>query len=111
MKKPTHIGIYIEVDFNRVDESRITNENPGIKRITSPATRGDATLDLVLTNFGNLITDTKVYPPLETETGICSDHSIVTNELEIPSSHTFEWIIYKTRVITDKGKERFGKLE
>ena len=94
----------ISGDFNKIDTSRITTEHPTIKKDLSGPTRGNSALDITLTNTKNTV---KIAGPLETKTGIESDHGtlIVTTELE--DCHLFEWIQYTMRVVTEEGKRRF----
>ena len=64
-------------DFNRHPHTRIMDEHPDVKLITTPPTRGNATLDMALSNLGEQIKEVRIMEPLETETGIKSDHKIL----------------------------------
>ena len=56
-----HSSIFIGGDFNRLDLSELLDE--GLTILTTPPTRRDATLDLLLTNRCDLIDDSSTFTP------------------------------------------------
>ena len=75
--------------------------------IRSGPTMGENTLDKIDTNGGDLVGEVEVLPPLETETGICSDHGCVKVGVEVPQKRNFTWIRKVTRKRTQSADARF----
>ena len=67
-------------------------------------------MDLIHTNFGREIKKISASAPLESATGIRSDHKLMLVETELTHCHAFEWIRYQSRIITDEGKDRFERF-
>ena len=89
LAKDKNAFISILGDFNRLSTSEITDLFLSIVKINTPPTRGDTHLDLILTNLPG-IKDVLTTAPLETVTGICSDHGVPSICAEIPCPHLFE---------------------
>ena len=58
-------------------------------------------------NLNKEIISTSIAPPLSSDKDIDTDHSVLLIESVFEESHHFEWVRYKTRVITEEGKSRF----
>ena len=100
--------ICIGGDFNHLNTDAITDVVPGVKKLETPPSRGSAILDLAFCNFP--IREVFAGPPLETKTGIRSDHDSIVVESSLESSHNFRWIKYQARKKTEEGKARFKQL-
>ena len=74
--------------------------------VTGP-TRGDQTLDLVFTNYGEKIKQTSVLDPLESDSGAPSDHRVVCLLAELPRYQNYEWVSFSYMRQTDEGNLKF----
>lgn len=81
--------ICITGDFNQLPTSMIEDALPAIKKLDSPATRGDASLDIILCNFAENVKQTSIAPSLESETGCKSDHRVLYATASFEEKHSF----------------------
>ena len=100
--------IYVMGDFNKVPTDALTDSIPTLIRLDSPPTRNDAHLDIILTNTADAVREIGTARPLESSTGIESDHEVLHARCQFEDNHVFEWVEYKTRVVTQEGKDRFA---
>ena len=75
-------------DTNRTNIDELLKTNPGLQAIPSPPSKGDAHLDITLSNFMDRVVTTTAY--LQTPTGIKSDHRIITYEASLSHTHDFD---------------------
>ena len=96
-------GLIITGDFNRLNTGRLQC-NFKLKQLVKIPTRGDATLDLVLTNLGDHFLTPECFPPF----GL-SDHCtvIVQPRKRVPNQHTRKSITI--RDIRDSNKMCFER--
>ena len=99
--------ICVTGDFNRLSPSAITDAHPSLVTVDSPPTRKNAVLDIMICNFAANIENVGISASLINENGVESDHGILYMEAKFEHMHDFKWISYKTRVITEEGKQRF----
>ena len=82
--------ILIAGDFNRSDHLLAVEDFQDFREIEGGPTRGDATLDRILTNFTTSLENTDVRDPLKNdESGTCSDHSVILCEFALKHTHEF----------------------
>ena len=107
--KTEHANSYICIagDFNRTPTNELEDLFHDIKLADSPPTRGDAKLDQILTKFDGNIANHSVNTFLQSDGGCKSDHTTLLTECKFEHIHDFEWVRYKTRMLTEEGKERF----
>ena len=97
-------------DLNHVSLDAVADMNPDLRVVPSPPSRGNARLDVAMTNFTDEISRVTAATSLHTTSGIPSDHKIVTFDARLQHVHRFEWIKYRTRVVTEDGKEKFTRF-
>ena len=104
-------GIIIGGDFNNRDPKAMFEAADGFMQVPSAPTRGTATLDLIFTNTPDaLVSDrAEIYPPLESESGLSSDHCCVWTSLKFKKERDFKWIKVSVRLRSDKRNEAFRK--
>ena len=95
-------------DFNGRPLEQVIGVTPDIIMEDMPATRGDARLDLLATNFGEELTSISRTDRLETVEGIESDHDLVTVDLELSHAHRFTKIKISSRPYTQEGEDELG---
>lgn len=83
-------NFFIMGDFNKMPIVTIANTCPSIELLLSPPTRNDACLDLILTNVKRNALITDVARPLQTETGIPSDHDVLYATFKFECNHEFQ---------------------
>lgn len=86
--------IIIGGDFNNRDISPAFIADANLELVRSGPTRSGATLDQIYTNSpACLVTpEAEIYPPLESEEGLASDHKCVFASLRFEKVRDFEWI-------------------
>ncbi|PFX12666.1 putative RNA-directed DNA polymerase from transposon BS [Stylophora pistillata] len=96
-------GIILTGDFNRLNTSRL-QKHFKLKQLVKFPTRGNATLDLVLTNMGAHFATPEPYPPF----GL-SDHctAFVRPKERIPNQQTRKSILSRDK--RDSNKARLGR--
>ena len=97
--------VVIGGDFNNFDICDSVSDYNDIEKILSPPTRGNATLDVVATNFE--VDDIRTAPPLCNQAGTLSDHAVLVVEVFAPHLHVYEWIKFRTRTITPGASDAF----
>ena len=93
-------------DLNRRDLSPATADFDDIVRINSEPTRGDACLDVLYSNAR--IASHAVWPPLETNAGVKSDHNCVVFNIEQEKPRAFTWKRKTVRKFSEKAAAAFG---
>ena len=78
--------------------------------LPTPPTRRGAFLDLIATNLDSTLLEVQAKPPLCTNDGIESDHSVLHVNAEIPVEARFKWRTIQTRPITKAGEKKFRRL-
>ena len=85
--------ILIAGDFNLADFSPLLADYPDLALASELPTRRSALLDLVFTNLGDEIEETKIFGPLTNiKSGSESDHRIVYVKARMAHKHKFEWV-------------------
>ena len=97
-------------DWNNRPLAPVLDLFPEIKKLSTPPTRKDRTLDILCNNFNPYVKNAIVCSPLEGEIGQVSDHKIVLFEALLPRPKAFTWQTHEYLQITDRGKERFIEL-
>ena len=98
--------IMIGGDLNRRSLDDCLADFPDIKRVNFDPTRGTACLDVVHSNANSM--SSTVWPPLETQNGIPSDHSCVVLAAKEEVKKNFKWITKQSRAFTVRGTQLFG---
>ena len=98
---------FIGGDLNRRSLDDALADFPDIQQINHAPTRGDACLDIVYSNAPNL--NPSMWPPLETPTGVASDHDCVLITGHIERTRDFNWVKKTTRKHTDAALEEYGR--
>lgn len=95
--------IIIGGDFNRADFTQLLTDYPDLCVSPSPPTRGNAVLDLALTNFRDEIQATQIRQPLHNEEAeTVSDHLVVHYEANLRHIHEFRRIKQKYRPMSNE---------
>ena len=103
--KTEHENPYLIIagDFNQFDTSKLTDDFNDLEIHSTPATRGTAVLDYSFTNFERDIISSNIYPPLTSDDNLTtSDHNFVTFKASFKHHHSFHWIRYTSRVLSEK---------
>ena len=66
--------IIVGGDFNKTDIKRALADHSDIAQISTEPTRGGSVLDIIATNFNDLVVDSGVTEPIQSETGVPTDH-------------------------------------
>ena len=104
--------IILAGDWNRADTDIAVGDFPGLLAVPTPPTRGDETLDITFTNFGNSIVEAEVCPPLLPDLGRQGrplDHNVILIQVQLPKSRKFRWMKYSYRKYTPEGDAAFGQ--
>ena len=96
-------------DFNRRDHRQMVRDFPEMKAISTEATREGAVLDILLTNFNDLIVDKGTAMPIENDDGVPTDHMTVFSTFRIPRVPTYSIQEYSYNYISDEGVNAFGR--
>ena len=93
-------------DFNQWSTDCITQDHPEIKEVLHGPTRGNRSIDRSFVNFSKAVRESATLGPLETETGIKSDHRIAWARavFEVEPNPT---ISYTYREYTEAGANAF----
>ena len=94
--------------FNRRDSRRASTDTPSIKPILTGPTKGNSVLDIMSSNFNNLLTDTGATSPISNDDNTSTNHLTVFAQfrMRVPS---YEVTSYSYYHITEEGNEKFGK--
>ena len=79
-------------DWNGRPLNTILDLFPDLKIIQSGPTRKDRTLDTMVSNFNDFVTNTQTCFPIEEDIGQTSDHQIVLVESLLPRPRAFQWV-------------------
>ena len=98
-------------DFNQWKIEQALEDYPDIAENEGGHTRKNRTIDRGFTNWHDLVVETLVLPPLETEEderGVKkSDHNIVLTRAKIPKLDPPNWQKYEVRTYNDKAAAAF----
>ena len=97
-------------DMNRRDLGQSFGDFNDFFEICHGPTRENEKLDKTFTNFEQQYLETLVCPPLQTATGVKSDHSCIVSQLCTPRLYKAKWEKFSVRKKTEKGNAMFGKL-
>ena len=97
-------------DMNKKDIVGAFDNYVDIIEVDHGPTRNGEKLDKTYTNFAADITTSKIYPPLQTELGLPSDHSCAVSRFLYKSRRRFTWTKIKLRKKTKEGNDMFGHL-
>ena len=100
--------VIIGGDFNRRSIYEATREYPDIRPISTGPTRGDATLDVLLTNFNDSLVDAGTTSSIFNETGVETDHKTVFTVHRMPRVPSYEIQNYSYYHIEGEGDKKFG---
>ena len=95
-------------DLNKKDISPAMEDYVDMYELQHGPTRLAEKLDITYTNVAD--TKTSVHLPLQTESGINSDHNCVFSVLSLPKKKRFTWTKKRIRTRNSKGDIMFGKL-
>ena len=101
--------IIIGGDFNRTDIGRALADHADIKQIRTAPTRGTNVLDIIATNFNELLIDSGVTEPIESEDGVPTDHLTVFSTFKMSRVPEYRVEEYSYYHINQEGKNKFGK--
>ena len=99
--------IFIGADMNRKDIGDAIQDYPDVVQINRDPTRGDTCLDILFCNAPGLASTT--HAPLETPTGVKSDHLCVVFSGNLPKAKDFTWIRKTTRKHSDEAVAEYGR--
>ena len=97
--------VFVGGDFNR--RRLELGDFDDIKQVNFLPTRGDACLDVMMTNAQ--LTEEATWPPLATRQGITSDHNCTIISGSEVRKKNFVWLKKTTRKHTAKGVRQFGE--
>ena len=101
--------VLVAGDFNHWPAEEIVEDHVEFQEVTHGNTRGNRSIDRTFCNFPRAITESGTLPPLETESGLPSDHRIafgraVFTRPKVPT------VKYSYRHYTDQGAIKFQEL-
>ena len=97
--------IFVGGDLNRKSIQRAIRDFPDIVQLNNEPTRGAHCLDVMFSNSSNATAS--MWPPLETELRIPSDHQCVLLKCSESQERNFTWVNKKVRKQTDKACRQF----
>ena len=100
--------IYVAGDFNHRDVGPSLSLAANLNLITTGPTRGCNTLDLIYSNIANNKAEAEVLSPLDTPTGVESDHKCVYIKDVLPPSRNYTWVARLRRTRTRASKDAFA---
>ena len=90
--------IVIAGDFNKWQYEKAYEDFGGFQRIVTGPTRGNSTLDVLISNFSDYVVNKAVLPPLKNdENDVASDHGVVLFEFALHHVHEFQKTTYWAR--------------
>ena len=101
--------VMIAGDFNHRDIQGALNEVGDFAFLATGPTRGNNTIDLVLTNCPEHHRDTRTLPPLDSQNGSASDHKCVYTEVVFPPVKGYQWVTQFRRTRDDSREEAFAR--
>ena len=99
--------IFVGGDMNRKNLDDAFQDFPDINQCNFDPTRGDACLDIMFSNCTQLIPEN--WPPLETNTGVRSDHLCVVFSGKQQRIRDFTWIKKMARKHSDAAVAEYGR--
>ena len=100
--------IYVTGDFTLWDVGPAVMLSAGLTQVVTAPTRGMNTLDLIYTNAKDECKEVLVLPPLDTSTGIRTDHRCVHIRSEFPPLRNFTWVAKLRRSRNRAAEEAFA---
>ena len=97
-------------DWNARDLSPILSLFPDMDIVRSPPTRGSATLDIIILNYGQFLGQIDVNSPLETTDGKQSDHKVLSISAILPRPRAFAWEIHEYLKTSKEGDKKLVEL-
>ena len=95
-------------DFYRRNLLEAVREYPAIKQIVTGPTRGDATLDLLASNFNDNITDSGLLDSIFNLDNVKTDHKTVFVQHRMPHVPSYEIEHYSYYHLDQAGDSNFG---
>ena len=96
-------------DFNRRDFKLAVQEHQDIKQIQSGPTRNTASLDIIGSNFNELLIDSNTVDPILNLEGVQSDHRTVFARFRMQRVPSYSIQKYTYLHMTDEGHKRMGE--
>ena len=90
-------------DTNKFDIRDSYSDYADLNQLVSPPTRGTECLDIAVTNFNQEILTNYTLPPLSSQEEIYSDHLILVAECRLKHKHSFKWVEYTTKEVSQDG--------
>ena len=100
--------IYVAGDFNHRDVGPSLLLAANLTLVPTGPTRGGNTLDLIYSNVGNERAEAEVLPPLNTPTGVESDHKSVYIKDVFPPSRQYTWVAKLRRTRSKAAEDAFA---
>ena len=100
--------MYVAGDFNHRDVGPSLKLAADLRLIVTAPTRGLNNLDLIYTNAIEKCEEVLVLPPLDTSTGIRSEHRCVHVRSEFPPVKNFTWVAKLRRSRTRAAEDAFA---
>ena len=94
-------------DFNRRSHFEATRDFSNIRPVPTGPTRGDATLDIVLTNFNDSILDNCTVDSVSNAEGVAADHLAVFTSHRMPRVPSYEVEQYSYFHTNQEGDRKF----
>ena len=79
-----------------------------LDRVITPPTRGSSVLDVIFNNFMGAVGNVEVLGPLQSSSGVFSDHKCVLVDASFPPTREFSWEVKWVRKKTKEGMRGFA---
>ena len=96
-------------DFNKRDFKAAVQEHPEIKPIKTGPTRNNAVLDILGTNFNELLLDSGTVDPIWSQEGVESDHRTLFNKFRMPRVPSYTVQNYSYFHQTEESHKKMGQ--
>ena len=100
--------IIIAGDFNRHSLILATSDHPDVNSVSTGATRGSATIDLIAVNNLEMILESGTVEPIVIDEVVPTDHRTVYVTLRMPRVPQYDIQKYTYRHIIKEGEAKFG---
>ena len=101
--------VLVTGDFNHRDVGNALNEVGEFTTINTGPTRGNNTIDVIYTNDSDAHRDVRVLPPLESTSGVPSDHRCVYTEAKFPPQKNYKWVTQWRRTRDEAREAAFAE--
>ena len=107
-----HPGSWLTIggDWNERSLSPIAVNFPDLDWIRSGPTRKSKTLDILVTNYRELVHKVFTNSPLESEVGTKSDHKVLAVETLLTRPRSYTWEVHEYLKITPDGNSKLSDL-